>query len=72
MFINGYRAGRTQGLTFGLLGFTLAVLALVLWLKLERGLIWAPVAGGVVVAIVAYVASAVWQGIYRRELRETP
>ena len=72
MFINGYRAGRTQGLTFALLGFTVAVLALVIWLKLDRGLLWAPIAGGVVVAIVAYVASAVWQRIYLRELRETP
>jgi hypothetical protein len=72
MFINGYRAGRTQGLTFGLLFFSLAILALVVWLKLERGLVWPALAGGAVVAVVAYVASTVWQNIYLRELRETP
>ena len=72
MFINGYRAGRTLALTYGLLFFAIAVLALVMWLKLERGFHWAPLAGGAVVAIVAYVASTVWQRIYLRELRETP
>ena len=72
MFINGYRAGRTLYVTLGVLVFTLATLGLSVWLKEDRGLGWAPLAGGAVVAVVAYVASAVWQRIYLRELRRAP
>ena len=69
MFINGYRAGPTRPVTFGLLGFTLVALALCDWLKLGEGVAWAPLAGGAVVAVVGYFASSIWQGIYLRELR---
>jgi hypothetical protein len=72
MFINGYRAGPTRPLTFALLIFALGALALCDWLKLARGVAWAPLAGGVVVAAVAYAASTVWQRIYLRELRAAP
>jgi hypothetical protein len=72
MFINGYRAGRTRLVTFGMLGFALVVLALTTWLKIEQHMIWAPVVGGLVVAAAAYYGSAAWQRIYLRELRETP
>jgi hypothetical protein len=30
---------------------------------------WAPLVGGVVVAVVAYFASSIWQRIYLRDLR---
>lgn len=72
MFINGYRAGRTRPLTFTLLGVTLALLAVGLWLKTSLGLIWGPVACGVATALIAYYASRWWQRIYKRELEETP
>jgi len=72
MFINGYRAGRTRLVTFGMLAFALVVLALTTWLKETWGLVWAPIVGGVVVAAAAYYGSAAWQRIYLRELRETP
>lgn len=72
MFINGYRAGRTRPLTFSLLAVALSLLALGIWLKVDRGLFWAPIACGAVVAVVSYFASAFWQRIYRRELQETP
>jgi hypothetical protein len=72
MFINGYRAGRTRPLTFGLLAIALGAAVLGIWLKLDRGIWWAPLACGLFVAVAAYVASAVWQRIYVRELRETP
>jgi hypothetical protein len=72
MFINGYRAGPTRPLTFALLAFTLAVLALCDWLKLGEGIVWAPLVGGVVVAVVAYFASSIWQRIYLRDLRSAP
>ena len=70
MFINGYRAGRTRPLTFALLAITLALGALGVWLKEERGVVWAPIPCGIAVAIVAYGMSALWQNIYRRELRD--
>lgn len=69
MFINGYRAGKTIYLTLSLLAFALVTLGLTVWLKEARGLFWAPLAGGAVVAVVAYYASALWTRIYLRELR---
>jgi hypothetical protein len=72
MFINGYRAGRTIYVTLALLVFTLAMLGLTVWLKEEHGLVWAPLAGGALVAAVAYPASTIWQRIYLRELRRAP
>lgn len=72
MFINGYRAGKTIYLTFALLAFTLIMLGLTVWLKEARGLIWAPLVGGGVVAVVAWYASALWTRIYLRELRRAP
>lgn len=72
MFINGYRAGRTLYVTLAILLFALSTLVLTLWLKEARGLVWAPLAGGLVVAMVAYPASTIWQRIYLRELRREP
>jgi hypothetical protein len=69
MFINGYRAGPTRPVTLGLLAFALAALAVCDWLKLSHGVAWAPLAGGAVVAVVAYFASTIWQRIYLRDLR---
>jgi len=69
MFINGYRAGPTRPITFALLAFTLSTLALCDWLKLGQGVGWAPLVGGVVVAVVGYFASSIWQSIYLRDLR---
>jgi hypothetical protein len=69
MFINGYRAGPTRPLTFSLLAFTLATFTLCDWLMFSRGIGWAPLVGGVVVAVVAYFASSIWQRIYLRDLR---
>ncbi|MBS0411164.1 MAG: hypothetical protein JSR86_14695 [Proteobacteria bacterium] len=72
MFINGYRAGRTRPLTFTLLGVTLGLMALALWLKDEVGIAWAPIACGAAASVIAYFASAWWQKIYRRELEGLP
>jgi hypothetical protein len=72
MFINGYRAGRTRPLTFTLLAITVLLLVLGVWLKLDRGIAWAPLACGAVVAVTAFVMSMAWQRVYRRELSETP
>ena len=72
MFINGYRAGPTRPVTFGLLAFTLATMGLCDWLMFFRGVAWAPFVGGAVVALVAYFASSIWQRIYLRDLRAAP
>jgi hypothetical protein len=72
MFINGYREGRTRPLTFGLLAITLSIMGVCIWLKDGMGIVWAPLVGGLVVAVVAYAASTIWQGIYRRELAAMP
>ena len=72
MFINGYRSGRTRPLTFSLLGTTLVLLALGVWLKLAYDIVWAPLACGALTTVIAYFASAAWQNIYRRELRDMP
>jgi hypothetical protein len=72
MFINGYRAGRTRILTFSLLATALALGALGVWLKHGEGLWWGPIPCGLATATIAFFASLVWQGIYRREMTETP
>jgi hypothetical protein len=72
MFINGYRAGPTRPVTFALLVFALAALALCDWLMFSLHIGWAPLVGGVVVAVVAYFASSIWQRIYLRDLRSAP
>jgi hypothetical protein len=68
MFINGYRNGRTRPVAFTMLGMTLALLALGIWLKDSRGLAWAPLACGAVAFVVAYLGSRWWQSVFRREL----
>lgn len=68
MFINGYRAGRTRPLTFLLLATMLVLYIAGLWLLRERGLYWAPLAAGVIGAIVGYWTSVVWMRVYRDEM----
>jgi hypothetical protein len=69
MFINGYRAGPTRPITFSMLAFALSTMALCDWLMFSRGVGWAPLVGGAVVALVGYFASSIWQRIYLRDLR---
>lgn len=72
MFVNGYRAGRTLPLTLGVVAFALADVGVCIWLKDAYAVTWAPIAGGLLAAAAAFAASLVWQGVYLRELRETP
>lgn len=71
VFVNGWRKGRTLwiallcmalGVGFGLFG---------LWLSVERGLVWAPVALGVALFPLGLAASKLWEHVYRRELQES-
>jgi hypothetical protein len=70
VFVNGWRAGRTQGVA--LLAVLMAtVLGLVgLWLSRQRGLVFAPLAVGVVLLPLGFAASRLWEHVYRRELEQ--
>lgn len=68
VFVNGYRAGKTRPLTLGLIVFMLAIYAPAYWLRMKHGAIWAPLAGGALVAVVAYFASRRWSQVYRAEM----
>ncbi len=72
MFINGYRKGRTLPLTLALVAFALADIGVCVWLKESRQITWAPLAGGLIAALVAWPASILSERIYIREMRETP
>ncbi|WP_404333432.1 hypothetical protein AB2M62_10200 [Sphingomonas sp. MMS12-HWE2-04] len=64
--VSGYRAGATLPVTLALLvAFTIAVIVAV---TLRERTPWAPVACGVVLGVVAAIASATWDRIWRREM----
>jgi len=69
-FVNGYRTGRTRPITFALAAIAFAALVSAISLKQRYGLDWAPVAIGIVLAIVATIVSIVWERVYRQELEE--
>ena len=69
-FVNGYRPGRTQRITFALVAIAVTALASAIVLKEQYGLDWAPVAIGIVLAVVATIVSIVWERVYRQELKE--
>lgn len=69
-FVNGYRTGRTRSITFALAAIAFAALVSAISLKQRYGLDWAPVAIGIVLAIVATIVSIVWERVYRQELEE--
>ncbi len=71
VFINGWRSGRTLWVTLVMVGLATVLGLFGLWLSLERGLAWAPIAIGAVLLPVGTVASKVWEQVYRRELQES-
>ncbi len=72
MFVSGYRAGKTLPLTIGLVVFAVADALASIWLKDSHGIGWAPLAGGLIGAVVAFVVSLVWERVWLGELRQTP
>lgn len=66
-FVNGYRGGRTRGVTALLLLAALGALAVALIGK-DHGHGWAPLAAGAVLFVVATYASMAWERVYRKEL----
>lgn len=69
-FVNGYRIGRTRPITFALVVIAFAALVSAIALKERYGMDWAPVAIGIVLAVVATIVSIVWERVYRQELKE--
>ncbi len=68
MFINGYRAGRTRPVTFGMLAVFLVLYSLSTWLARGLDIHWAPLPLGALAAAVGYYASVLWQRTFKREM----
>lgn len=70
--VNGFRAGRTLPLTivFTVVVFTLGGGAIVA--RYEHGLVWAPLAAGAIIAVVAAAASHRWDRLWIAEMRDRP
>lgn len=71
-FVSGYRPGQTRRLTFAAVLLTWGALLVAVVLRIEFGLVWAPVVVGIVVALAVTASSILWERVYRRELMETP
>ena len=68
VFINGWRAGATRGVSLAIFGVYMAIYTTTWWLKLERGLWAAPLVGAAVLFPLAWYASRRWMQVYRAEL----
>jgi hypothetical protein len=70
VWINGYRAGRTRWVAVGLAAITTLCMLIAVWLDRERGLVYAPLVFGAIVAVIVTIGGFVWEAAYRRELRD--
>ena len=68
VFVNGWRAGPTRPVVIGITLAYLTLQAVCLWLKFDRGLWQAPLAGGIVLFPIALFGSKLWEIVYRRDL----
>lgn len=68
VFINGWRAGATRGVSMAIFCVYLAIYTLTWWLRLERGMWVAPLIGAAILFPMAWYASRRWMQVYRREL----
>lgn len=66
-FINGYRKGRTRGVTIPLLVAVETIYIASLWLKESQHISWAPLVGGAMIVPVVIFATYRWQDAYRSE-----
>ena len=69
MFVNGWRAGATRGVSLAIFGVYMAIYTTTWWLRIERGLWAAPLAGAVILFPMAWYASRRWMQVYRAELQ---
>lgn len=70
LWINGYRAGRTRWVAFGLAGLGMLGAVISIWLVRERGLTQAPFVFGAIVAVIVTIGGFVWEAAYRADLRD--
>jgi hypothetical protein len=70
MWINGYRAGRTRWVAIGLAAIATLCMLIAVWLERERGLIYAPLAFGAIVAVIVTIGGFVWEAAFRADLRD--
>jgi hypothetical protein len=70
MWINGYRAGRTRWVAVGLAALTTLCMFIAVWLQRERGLAFAPLIFGALVAVIVTIGGFVWEAAFRRDLRD--
>lgn len=69
VFINGWRAGATRGVSLAIFGVYMAIYSLTWWLRLDHGSRIAPLIGGAVLFPLAWYASHRWMQVYRREMK---
>jgi len=67
--VNGYRAGTTRVIAMGLAAALAALLLAGLALREKLGLVWAPIACGIVAALIAAFASAAWDKAWQAQIR---
>jgi hypothetical protein len=67
--VNGYRAGATRVIAVGLAVAIGALMLAGLALREKMGLVWAPIACGVLGAFVAAFASAAWDKAWQDQIR---
>ncbi len=68
VFINGWRAGATRGVSAAIFAVYMAIYTTTWFLKSERGLWVAPLIGAAILFPLAWYASRRWMQVYRREL----
>lgn len=67
--VNGYRAGATRVIAVSLAVALVSLMLAGLILRARMGLIWAPVACGVLAALIAAFASAAWDKAWQAQIR---
>ena len=68
MFVNGYRAGRTRWVTFGILAVELSLFGVADYFAQIRDLVWVPLALAVPAFVIAFLGSRYWSQVWKREM----
>src|SRR5580700_2631095 len=68
MWISGMRKGRTRWVALATAALTLILMLVSIFLQHGRGIGWAPLAAGVIAAVLVTAAGFVWEAAYRADL----
>jgi hypothetical protein len=68
MWISGMRKGRTRWVALATAGIGMALMLGGIWLQRGLGIGWAPLAAGLVAAVLVTAAGFVWEAAYRADL----